>query len=812
MSIINCLAARVAAGEITREQADAAERIINDRRQQMGYRPGSPEEAADLALLASRMKEASQTQRRQLSLQAMKQMRASQWVADQPHGFWASTPEAKAYAGTMSVLVPDKSGGARHESVEGMQLGYRRILQGMFADGIDAMRSKMAGLKRQTPNMVDFVYEMFGQNRGNVAARAAADAWRTTNDWAADRWISLGGKLTRKETWRQPQAHDAALLRAAGHDRWVADVEQLVADGGVRFFDFDTGAPLNAVRRADVMDSMFESITTDGANKIVPGQARGTKLANRRDTQRAMEFMTPEAWLSYHNAYGPGEAQIFDMLTAHIDGIASDLAKIDVLGPNPNHTVRVLVDEATKAGVSKAKVHMLETVWSHVNGDASMPVSDTMARVGGEVRSFLTAAQLGGAFLSSTTDFVNGTAAVLYNGLPIWDTLTRYLKLFNPLNGADQQTAWRLGLGAEAQTQRFSGAAREHLELTRGVGSKLAEVTMRASLLETHTQALQHAVGWEFLSTLADQSGRAFGALDGRLSKFLASYGVDAAGWDAIRANVATVDGLPMIDPGWLIKQGGAAADAGLKLVQGISAEQRLALAMPGSFERAWMMRGNRPGTAIGEALSSFWQYKGFPVSILTGHVMRGIMQMRHEGKYWYLPGFVIGATLMGALALQLKALAKGQDMRDPTDPKFWAAAAYQGGGAGIAGDFLYGSTARTGKDAIFSFLGPVASLGSDALSLSLSNAGQAARGEDTNFGREAVRFAKNYTPGSSLWYTRLATERWIWNSLQEWADPKYQESFRRTEDNARRETGQGYWWRPGQGAPSRAPGVSQQR
>lgn len=809
MSIEKCIAGRVAAGEITQAQADEALAIVKERREVTSNRPGSPEEAADLALLASRIKERALDKRRQLSLQATKQIQATQWVKDQPRGMWSNSPEARTFAGTMSVMVPDKTGGAKHGSVEGMALGYRRMMQGMFADGIEAMRSKMAGLKQQTPNMVDFIREMFGQNSGNVTARAAADAWRKTTDWGADRWKALGGSLTRKETWRQPQSHDSIRLRSAGKEQWIGDVEQMVADGGVKFVDWKTGAPVADAKRAAILDEMYESITTEGANKIKPGETTARKLANARDLRRSMEFVTPEAWLAYHDKYGPGRGQIFDMLTSHIDGLASDLGQLDVLGPNPDHTMRVLIDQARQAGLGRSRIHRLETVWSHVSGEANMPVSDTLARIGGETRSFLTAAQLGGAFLSSFTDHINTTLTAAYNGLPIWDTLTRYLKMLNPLDAKDRLTAWRLGLGAEAQTHRFQGAARHQLEMSKGIGSKLAETVMRASLLETHTSAASHALGWEFLSTLADEAARTFDAVKPGLRGFMERYGIDAKGWDAMRGHIIEADGLPMLDPQWLLKQGGAPAEAALKLSQGIAVEQRLAIAMPGAWERAFMMQRQRPGSGLGEALASFWQYKGFPVSVLTGHVLRGAMQMRHEGKYWYLPAFVIGTTLMGALSLQLKALAQGKDLRDPADARFWAAAAYQGGGAGIAGDFLYGSTARNGKDVVLSTLGPVAALGSDVLSLVPGNLGELARDENTNFGREATRFLRSYTPGTSLWYARVALDRWVWNTLQEWADPKYQESFRRTEANMFKETGQRFWWRPGQNAPYRAPEMS---
>ena len=809
MSIEKCIEARVAAGELTQEQADAAKRYIKDRRASTGYAPGSAEEAADLAMMASKMKEDARAARNRTSRQAIAQAQALRWVEDHPGGILHDTPENKTFYGVASVFAPDKTGTATHVSLEGTAIAYTRAMQGMFSQGIDAMRSKMAGLKAQTTNMRDFIHEVFGENRGNVGARAAAQSWNDMIGWAVKEWKSLGGQLDRLDLWRVPQQHDSRLIAHAGYDTWNASIADLEAQGGVKILDWKTQAPALPAKRDAILREMYESITTDGANKINPGENTQPGLANSRNQRRVLEFTTPDAWRSYHNAYGPGESQIFDMLTGYMDGMAHDLAALKVLGPRPDHTARVLVDTARKAGVSPSRVHFLETLYQHASGQANATVSDTLARFGKETRSFLTASQLGGAFLSSMgVDHLSAGITAKFNGLPVWDTMWRYLKLMNPANAEDRRSAWRLGLGAESQTHRLSGAAVEHMNATRGLGTKIADTVMRVSLLEAHTNAMQHALGWEFLSTLADQSGKTLDQLKPAQKAFMERYGMTAKDWDITRANIIDMDGLPIVDPHWLIKQGGDAETAGMKLLQGIAVEQRFGTPMPGAFERAAMLWGSKPGTVLGEATRSFWQYKGFPVTVLTTHVLRGISQARREGKYWYIPGFVIGSTLMGAVGLQLKAIAQGKDMREP-DAKFWGAAFIQGGGAGIMGDFLNSSVSRTGKDVMLTMAGPTVGLGADLLSLTGGNLGQAFTDKDTNIGREAAKFAQRYTPGSSLWYARLAAERWLWNSLQEWVDPRYQESFRRTEANAFRETGQQYWWRPGAATPARAPVVA---
>ena len=69
--------------------------------------------------------------------------------------------------------------------------------------------------------------------------------------------------------------------------------------------------------------------------------------------------------------------------------------------------------------------------------------------------------------------------------------------------------------------------------------------------------------------------------------------------------------------------------------------------------------------------------------------------------------------------------------------------------------------------------------------------------------GSRAVEFAKRYTPGTNLWYTRLAMERWVWDNLDSFADPaEARKKARRKETKLRNDFGTDYYWRPGQTMP----------
>jgi len=163
---------------------------------------------------------------------------------------------------------------------------------------------------------------------------------------------------------------------------------------------------------------------------------------------------------------------------------------------------------------------------------------------------------------------------------------------------------------------------------------------------------------------------------------------------------------------------------------------------------------------------------------------------------------------LMGALALQLKEMAKGRDPRPMEGPEFWGAAFMQGGGLGIYGDFLFSDLNRFDRGLSETIAGPVVGFANDVRKLTIGNIIEAAQGEDTKIASEMISFAQRYTPGASLWYARLGLERMLFDQMKLWADPKAKQKMRNTKRKYAREYGQDYWWSPGKMQPTRGPDV----
>ena len=83
------------------------------------------------------------------------------------------------------------------------------------------------------------------------------------------------------------------------------------------------------------------------------------------------------------------------------------------------------------------------------------------------------------------------------------------------------------------------------------------------------------------------------------------------------------------------------------------------------------------------------------------------------------------------------------------------------------------------------------------------------ASGEETTYGRDVSDFLRQYTPGASLWYARLALERLIFDNIQKMIDPKFNDRIIRRINKYRDEQDKEYFWKPGESFPERTPKIN---
>jgi uncharacterized protein YoaH (UPF0181 family) len=714
--------------------------------------------------------------------------------------------------GTRALLARDLRQRATYSNVEGRARAIRGLAHAEMVDVLDRFRAKFIGLFTDTRGLEEFVRSLYGASRSGEM-NALTKAWSSTVERLRTRFEAAGGYLPALDTWRLPQVWDDQAVRRAGKGEFNRYMQDALGRGALVIRDLDTGEPVRGARADSIINTAYDRIASRGLSDLVPGQAGGAgALANGRSAPRAFAWQSAEAWLDANRRFGAGDAGIFDLLNGHIDGMSRDIAMIEILGPNPEWTVRMLTDRVRQADPARADVEAgrIQRLWDTVTGAAASPEAEWLATAGREIRAWLSASQLGSALLSSFSDFSTLRQAASWNGLSNASALGRYVRLMNPLDDTDRRMAVRAGLIADGWAQRAIGAQRFNADVVgAGLGTRAADLVMRLSLLSPHTQASRWAFGMEFLGRLADDAGQSFDQLDAPLRRAFETYGMGAAEWDVIRARgLWSQDGVRLISPDEMARAGDAdVTRVATQLLEMVQTETRFAIPEAGAAERAAMMQGSRAGTWGGEAWRAFMQYKAFPVTVMTMQLGRGLNAARQGDFGRYLATLAVTMTMAGALAMQAKQIAQGRDPRDMQDWRFWGAAFAQGGAAGILGDFLYTGLSRADQGLVQQMMGPTFGLADDIASFAgLNVQSLVGEREERSFGNDLARFVRRNTPGTSLWYARLTMDRLMWDELQQALDPNAHRRWRTLERRALRDFNQEFWWRPGETAPEREP------
>lgn len=817
MSFRDCIINAEAEGTITPEQAREARDLFDNLEQEYQgqmSRTAASSQAAQNSFSALERIVAERKRRKLLQIQNWREIKVN---LDQYRDIRGNVNYGKA-----AEALFDTDGLSRYSSVVQREAAVERAATRKLYDVLATFRRNLIGQTRNKAQLKNMVREVFGEDTGDASAREMAQAWKEASDYLRKRFNAAGGQILSRLNWGMPQMHSVVRVRSATFDQWREFI--LPRLDPEKMIDEQTGLRMSPERLEFALRDVYETIRTDGFNKRNPGATgQGRSIATRRTDHRFLVFKDADSWLQYQQKFGNDNP--FDTMFGHIKSMSKDIALMEILGPNPKATVDFLKqtvqkqaamagDEAMENAARKSAAK-LDTFYMAVTGANNAPVDSRVMYTFAGLRQLLQSSQLGATAITAITDVNFQRMARGFVGLPQANIITDYLKLLMPLGAEERgKTAIRLGLIAEGWSSLASGQMRyvgdiSGPEITR----RIADFVMRASFLSPFTQAGRWAFGMEFLGTLADNTAKTFDELDTPLRTTLERYNIGSDKWDIMRSTelydhegatflrAEDIEARTDIDPT-------LARDLATRMMEMIETETNFAVPSYSLRGRVALTGETRPGTISGELSRSFAMYKNFGVTLVNTHLMRGATQEGAKRKGKYFADLIISTTVMGALAIQLKEMSKGRDTRPMTDNAFWLAAFLQGGGLGIYGDFISSSENRFGGGLAETVAGPVVGFLDDVGKLTIGNLIEAAKGDDTNIARETIKFVSRYTPGSSLWYARLALERMVTDQLLLYADPKARSNMRRLESRYRKEYGQRYWWRPGKTEPSRAPNI----
>ncbi|AYM62923.1 hypothetical protein G6L68_10240 [Agrobacterium fabrum] len=805
MSIANCLTRLVEAKRITQKQADDAlalhEGIQGRLYPEMG--PASAEAAS--ALEAARvMAQAAQERKLMAAKQAIRQAEVMQRMERHPKG---------KTSGLMSTLVRDNwEGGSQmgdainiESHAEGVTKRLLKLVDGAF----EPYRSRMAGLpgfQSHQETIWNVVDEIYGVDTGDINAKAAAKGFTDATKYAVDR-VKKGGKpLSVLEDWRLPQMWDAKQVKKGGERAFLDDLWKEYEAGNLKVIDKagQGEAPRGAV--PGIIQNAFKDITL--------GKGQGSGAGGFSNQLRVFRFENPETYKRLMKKYGVGDGGLFNTMMGHIQGMGKEIAFVEVLGPNYELTFAHLLQRAreddairvdTKLKAFQRSVTMnspaaVQRTYDALSGRLGVAQSELIAGIGGGIRNLQTASRLGSAAIAALPgDSVTTMLASNYNAIPAANVLSRLMRDLTTNREGAEELAKQLNLTAATVLDTAIGTRRFDDEIIgQNFPGRAADAVMRLSGINGWTEGLKRAFSMEFMGLIARQADLKHGDLDPMFRGFLDRYGFTPEDWDKLRtAPQLEAEGSRYFDVN-------AVEDERLadRLMSAIIDERHFAVVEPDSRIRGAMAMGLQRGTIIGEAVRSATQFKSFPMTFMMTHLMRSMTQGDMSNRAYRTTQLFLLMTLGGAALVQAQSVIAGRDPNDMGTPQFWVEAAMRGGGLGMMGDFVYSGTTRGGEGITQLVAGP----GPGAMIGATGDLLQTMAGNKEVSGKTLAQHMKAWTPGSSLWYSKLATDRLIFDNIQAMIDPDYRSSFARYERRMKKDFGQTFWWGPGDALPERGP------
>ncbi|MFA2493528.1 hypothetical protein GQE75_02960 [Escherichia coli] len=799
-----------------REIQNIEDRIYRNMRQLARNDPASWRQMTDAErlrragqLAADELQQEAGLKRRRVALTIAARQRLDAFI----NGYQGTDGKLGALNRTIAFSADGKS---NFLSVESRGKATRDYALSQIQEAFEAVDPRFFHLFEDEKGVRDLVFEIRGQDTGNVKAKKGAKAWADVTELLRRRFNDAGGDIGYLENWGIPQHHSMEKVGRATREQWVSDV---IGKLDRKYYIKEDGQLMSDAEVTAFLGEAYNTIATGGLNKLSDsGMRLSGARANRGNASRQIHFKDADSYLEYQRQYG--DRSLWEVMVGHLEGISKDIALVETYGPNPDHVFRSILDEVTattatanpqRTGRVKRLANSTENLYNFISGKTQPIANPHIAQWSDNIRNWLVASRLGSALLASFSDLGTMYLSAKVTNLPMNQLFRNQLEAMNPANRTELARARRAGLAMESLLGSVNRWAMDNMGPS--VSRWAATAVMRASGLTAWTDAHKRAYGVTMMGSLGEVVSRApdLRSLDDSDFRILKSKGIteqDFSVWKLAQQEDWGNGNTTMLTPESIMRIPDAAVmhlglpervrfEAMRRLLAAVSEEVDMAVITPGAREQLLTGGGLQRGTWKGELTRSVFLFKSFPISVVLRHWTRAMGMPSAGGRAAYIAAFLASTTMLGALSQQLNDLASGRNPREMTGKdagKFWLGALLKGGGLGLYGDFLLSDHTRYGGGALASMLGPVAGLVDDVVKLAQGIPLNAVEGKPEQTGGDLVKLGKGLIPGANLWYAKAALDHMIFNQLQEYFSPGY---LRKVEQRSKKEFNQTYWWRP---------------
>jgi hypothetical protein len=841
LSIYDCISQALNSGRITREEAEDLRRRWEALEGIEGTGVNGPERISERrARLVSDLRE-----------EALEKRRANLLAVKAKDNLDRDIRRYQLFNNGANIVKTGTSffehfGDAGFQSVRQIQGGLLGAAQSEMAGLLRTFRRSALTMARKNKVLLqDVARAAWGENVSEQA-QALYRMWSGISEKLRVMFNDAGGHIGWLKDWGLPMWHDAGALVKAGFEKWRSFIEPRL--DWEKMAHSVSGAAILPEEHEAVLKHVYDRVVSDGWNKREPNMSGGAAaLYNRRSDPRFLIFKDSQSWLDYNTAFGSGD--VFITMMRHVRSLTRDIGLMQRFGPNPaamvNYLKQVIDHERGKfmrdepsffrqgskssaAFEAETGKRMIDGLYDQARGGQvpSSPAGHFFAIF----RNIELGAKIGSAIdmhLSTNPVFMAYTRRLTADkGLR---TFLDYIRSFT-----DKHDIQAAGMLFDDAMTTLDRGAREvgAWQKIREWSNWLPTVTSHYSGLDLFVNASRRTGMLGQMMTAARHLDKSFDELPARYRTQLMGNGLYKDDWERLRQSQPyDLGGLKV-----LRYQDIANIDAPpVERTANEAVAQKYNAVLLGTIEslvpssnwssKAYLLGGKAlEGNIRDEALKSAMMFKGgFATTAWLSQRALFHREAVSQGRWSataHMAAFMTTLTMGGAIGLQLKQMQSGKDFLDmnPLHPEgrmFWFRAFLSCGALGLYGDFLSSEFSSYDHHWYTDLAGPVISGLTDFLLLPADLAGNVLHAaglkkDNPNTAGAARKFLQNNTPLlSTHWALRAAYNRVLLDQMQYAADPEAHRKMRAMQDRVMRETGQGFWWQPGQALPGRLPTIA---
>lgn len=627
-----------------------------------------------------------------------------------------------------------------------------------------------------------------------------------------------GARIADLDDWVMHNSHDPMKLMQAGSGAWrTATLARLDQPRTLE------DAIASGANVPDFMHSVWSALRTGvhlsdagGVGMKEPTFTGPGNLAKAISQSRVLHWKDADSGYDQFKQFGYS-GTLAEHMSRSLDRAARQEALLRDWGTNPqaefSNTLRWFKEkyrDSDPAAVDRldAQQKRLTDYFGRLTGENNRPANEMVSRLARGARALEVGSKLGNVVFSHLSSTASAARELQRQGESVFGSYRNAVASWlGPLQGEDAKAARDV---LSASLEGAHTALAQHAFLEGGPAGAISSLQNRFMRMT----GLPYAITWKKAGVAAGvarllgrQLGRGFDDLAPETQRAFAQYGITPSEWTALRGvgdHFENSNGQTLLTPDAALRTGmdsKAAENLAMKLAAYYSDTADRATISPRIRDREILLRGTRPGDPLGEVARFISQFKTWPIA-MARQTFDAEFRSGTPARA-AIPGalqLVAGMTILGYLRTALADLSSGKNP-EPITPGTLVSSLAQGGGAGIYGDFLFGSSNRFGQSAVETMLGPVLGEGTNTLWSIWNDLRDYATGNKKDLRSvetKLTKFAHQNTPFVNLFYTRLAADYLIWHSLQESVNPGYLE---RGERRLRQQTGQTYWLSPAEHA-----------